>query len=128
MKSASRSLSPQQLKALRLAGFASRMRREPTRSERALWNEISAAKQGASFRRQAVVADGLIVDFLAPARKLVIEVDGAYHLEPARKKADARRQHRLERAGYCVLRLSAELVLADLPEALRRVREALAAT
>ena len=73
-RASSSSLSSQQLKALRLAGFASRMRRAPTGSERVLWNELSAGKQGVSFRRQAVVAGGLIVDFLAPARKLVIEV------------------------------------------------------
>jgi very-short-patch-repair endonuclease len=72
-----------------------------------------------------VVAGGLIVDFMAPARKLIVEVDGPYHVEPARMRADARRQRRLERAGYRVLRLSAELVLSDLPEALRRVRQAL---
>jgi very-short-patch-repair endonuclease len=101
------------------------MRREPTRSERVLWNALAAGKQGASFRRQAVVAGGLIADFLAPARKLIVEVDGAYHATPARRRADARRERRLERAGYRVLRLSAELVLSDLPAALRRVRQAL---
>jgi len=127
MKSSSPSLSRHQLKALRLAGFASSMRRTPTRTERVLWNELSAGKLGVSFRPQIVVAGGLIVDLLAPAEKLIVEVDGAYHAEPRRGRADARRDRKLEHAGYRVLRLSAELVLSNLPEALRRVREALAA-
>jgi very-short-patch-repair endonuclease len=101
------------------------MRQQPTRSERVLWAKLAVGKQGACFRRQVVVAGGLIVDFMAPAHKLIVEVDGPYHVESARTRADARRQRRLERAGYRVLRLSAELVLSDLPEALRRVRQAL---
>jgi very-short-patch-repair endonuclease len=54
-----------------------------------------------------------------------VEVDGAYHAEPARRRADARRDCRLVNAGYRVVRVSAELVLADGEAALRLVREAL---
>jgi very-short-patch-repair endonuclease len=67
------------------------------------------------------------VDFLAPARKLVVEVDGGYHGSAGRQRADARRDKRLERAGYRVLRLPAELVLSNLKEARRLVSAALAA-
>ena len=49
-------------------GFARAMRREPTASERALWEELRASQLGVGFRRQAVVA-GCIVDFLAPSRR-----------------------------------------------------------
>ena len=64
-----------------------------------------------------------IVDFLAPAAQLVVEVDGGYHAR--RRSADARRDARLMRAGFVVLRLPAELVLRDLAEALRRIGLAL---
>ena len=42
-----------------------------------------------------------IADFLAPAERLVIEVDGGHHTEQAR--ADAHRDAVLARAGYRVL-------------------------
>jgi very-short-patch-repair endonuclease len=65
-----------------------------------------------------------IADFLAPAQRLVIEVDGAYHGE--RGSADCRRDAALERAGYRVVRVEASLVVSDLEGALDRIRAALA--
>lgn len=87
---------------------------------------LSGSKLGVGFRHEAVIA-GCIVDFVAPSRKLVVEVDGGYHRTAARKRADARRDRRLERAGLRVLRLSAQVVLSNLPEAVRLVAAALTA-
>jgi leucyl-tRNA synthetase len=101
------------------------MREQPTNSERLLWAELSGAKLGVWFRRQVVIGTS-IVDFLAPARKLVVEVDGGYHVNAARQRGDARRDRRLERAGFRVLRVSATLVVRNLPAAVLRVRAALA--
>ena len=98
------------------------MRHAPTESEAALWREISGSKLGVAFRRQVPV-DRYVVDFLAPAAGLVIEVDGGCHRR--RRVADARRQRKLERLGFVVLRLEAELVLSRPGEAVERVREAL---
>jgi very-short-patch-repair endonuclease len=58
----------------------------------------------------------------APAQRLVIEVDGAYHGERAR--ADARRDAALERAGYRVVRLEASLIASDISGALAVIRAA----
>ena len=75
------------------------------------------------FRRQVIVGR-YIVDFMAPAVGLVIEVDGeACHAE--RVVADARRDEALSRAGYLVLRLPASLVERRPLEAVRLVRETL---
>jgi very-short-patch-repair endonuclease len=101
------------------------MRREPTASERALWEALRGSQLGVGFRRQAVVA-GCIVDFLAPSRRLVVEVDGGYHRSPAQRRSDARRDRVLERAGYRVVRVSAEHVLTDLAQAVALVGSALA--
>jgi len=81
----------------RRQGFARRMRKEPTQSERLLWAVLSGGKLGVSFRRQVVIGTS-IVDFFAPARKLVVEVDGGYHRSPEQRRADALRDRRLERA------------------------------
>jgi very-short-patch-repair endonuclease len=109
----------------RREGLARSMRQEPTASERLLWAELSGGKLGVWFRRQVVVGAS-IVDFMAPARRLIVEVDGCYHCDVRRQRADARRDKRLERAGYRVLRLSAEQVLGNLPEAVQVIVAALA--
>lgn len=114
----------QSLKLARQHGFAHAMRSEPTPSERALWAELSSSKLGVGFRRQVVVA-GCIVDFLAPSRRLIVEVDGAYHRRPAHQRSDARRDRSLERAGYRVLRLPAELVLYSPTLVAQLIRAAL---
>jgi very-short-patch-repair endonuclease len=75
------------------------------------------------FRRQVPVAGLFIADFLAPSIKLIVEVDGAIH---ARKQGpDARRDRKLQRAGFRIVRISAQLVLSDLPAAVALVRAAL---
>ncbi len=57
--------------------------------------------------------------------KLVVEVDGGYHSQ--RVVADARRNRVLERLGYRVLRLDAELVSRQLPLVVEAIRNALLA-
>jgi very-short-patch-repair endonuclease len=79
---------------------------------------------GVEFRRQVVIAEKWIVDFLAPAQKLIVEVDGRdYHAR--RRGADERRDRRLARLGYRVLRLDADGVTRNLPEAVARIQAAL---
>jgi very-short-patch-repair endonuclease len=105
-----------------LAERASAMRKVPTESEAGLWRELSGKKLGVSFRRQVPV-DRFVVDFLAPQVGLIVEVDGPYH--ERHRAADERRQRKLERMGFRVLRLEVELVLKEPAEAIARVREAL---
>ncbi len=96
------------------------MREAGTPSERALWHLLRARQLGVHFRRQVPLLGCCIVDFFAPAVGLVVEVDGPYHAEPARQRADARRDRRLGKAGFSVLRLSAQLVL-EQPEKAREL-------
>jgi len=101
------------------------MRASLTPSEHLLWARIRARQLGVVFRRQVPVLGRFIADFLAPAQRLVIEVDGGHHAE--RVRADARRDAVLARAGYRVLRLDAALVMRDIEAAVARVRAALGA-
>ncbi len=109
-----------------LASRASQMRAVPTASERALWGALRAGRLGTTFRRQVPIANRFIADFLAPAARLCVEVDGGYHDQ--RHSADARRDRALARLGYRVLHLEADLVVRDIEAALARVIEALAAS
>jgi very-short-patch-repair endonuclease len=99
------------------------MRLMQTSSEQKLWSALRGGRLGGvAFRRQVVIGER-IVDFVAPAAKLIVEVDGGYHAE--RESADARRDAELERAGYRVLHIDALLVIRSLPEVVARIRSAL---
>ncbi|MBN1608021.1 MAG: DUF559 domain-containing protein [Polyangiaceae bacterium] len=107
-----------------LAQRAGRMRFAVTSSEQLLWLELRGKRLGVSFRRQVPLGGRFIVDFLACGPRLVVEVDGGYHVR--RVVADARRDRALVRLGYRVLRLDAELVVRDMAAAVELVRAALA--
>jgi very-short-patch-repair endonuclease len=94
------------------------MRQAPSEPERVLWAALRASHLGVRFRRQVVIAGG-IVDFFAPAARLVVEVDGALHAR--RRGADRRRDRRLAQLGLRVLRLEAALVLLEPERALQLI-------
>jgi very-short-patch-repair endonuclease len=100
------------------------MKAAATPSEALLWAALVNGKLGVSFRRQAVIA-GYIVDFVAPSVKVIVEVDGGCHV--LRRRADARRDERLGRLGYRVLRVEARLVMRELPAVVAVVRLAVVA-
>jgi very-short-patch-repair endonuclease len=99
------------------------MRSALTPSEQFLWSRICARQLGVVFRRQVPLLGRFIADFYAPAARLVVEVDGAYHA--GRVRADARRDAVLVRAGYRVLRFQAESVWCDPDAVVARIRCAL---
>ncbi len=113
----------QQLKRqILLTERAHEMRQQLTPSEAALWSKISRNQLAIAFRRQVLIGNRYIVNFLAPSIKLVVEVNGKYHSR--RVSADARRDRVLQRLGFRVLRLDAELVRCNMHEAVSRVRVA----
>lgn len=99
------------------------LRASLTPSEALLWARLRGRRLGVVFRRQVPLLCRFIADFLAPAERLVIEVDGGHHAEQAR--ADAHRDAVLGRAGYRVLRLDAALVIGDIEATVACVRAAL---
>jgi very-short-patch-repair endonuclease len=99
------------------------MRHQPTPSETKLWEALRGGKLGVHFKRQMRIC-GFIVDFLAPAVKVVVEVDGGSHV--GRGAADLCRDRKLARLGYRMARVDAAVVLSSLPLAVESVREALA--
>jgi very-short-patch-repair endonuclease len=115
---------PTQHRRALLAERAAGMRNAPTATEAQLWQRLSGSRLGVGFRRQFVVGD-FIADFAAPSARLVVEVDGGYHAWPGFAARDARRERALERAGWRVVRVSAELVQRDLEQAVALIRAAL---
>jgi very-short-patch-repair endonuclease len=66
------------------------------------------------------------VDFYAPRAKIVVEVDGSQHHEPAAMKTDAERDERLSRLGLNVLRFDNLQVLRETESVLETIRMAIA--
>ena len=86
-------------------------------AEAKLWSRLRAARlDGIKVRRQAVIGP-YIVDFVVPACRLVIELDGSQHADQT--DYDARRTALLEREGYRVLRFWNGEVMRSLEEVLR---------
>jgi very-short-patch-repair endonuclease len=101
---------------------ARNMRHSPTASEDALWQLLRGGALGVAFKRQVVLDGRYLADFFAPSVGLVVEVDGGVH--SARRAADGRRDERLQRLGYRVVRIEAALVLSAPDEALAVIRGA----
>lgn len=97
---------------------AHEMRLAPTDSEARLWGALRSSQLGVAFRRQVPLL-GFIADFYAPSLRLIVEVDGGYHAR--RATADARRDRKLARAGYRVLRVEAAEVMRELPAAIAKI-------
>ncbi len=83
-------------------GRAKALHRNMTPAEIKLWARLRAHRLGdIHFRNQHAIGP-YIVDFCAPRRKLVIELDGSQHLEQT--GYDEERTKYLESQGYTVIR------------------------
>lgn len=83
------------------------------------------SKLGVRFRRQHPLAP-YVVDFYCASARLVVEVDGGYHLEPAQAAEDVHRSRELVHLhGVRILRVRAELVMSNVSAVCAVIREAL---
>jgi very-short-patch-repair endonuclease len=106
-----------------IAAYAQANRRHATWSEQVLWNAIRGGALGVSSRRQAPIASRFIADFYVAEVRLIVEVDGSIH--GLKVAADRRRDAWLQRNGYVVVRVTAEVVVRELPLAIAQIRSAL---
>jgi very-short-patch-repair endonuclease len=86
------------------------MRRDPTEPELRLWRNLSGSRLGGyKFRRQATI-EPFIVDFLWPAKGLVVEVDGDTH----QAEKDAWRDAALNLRGFTTIRFTNDDVMTNM--------------
>jgi very-short-patch-repair endonuclease/tetratricopeptide (TPR) repeat protein len=98
----------------RLKAKARSLRSRLTDAERRLWARVRRKQiLGVQFYRQKAIGN-YIVDFYAPAAKLVVEVDGSQHFQPRQAQHDRRRSAYLEQEGLRVLRFTDRQVLLEL--------------
>jgi len=95
------------------------LRRNQTDAEEKLWHALRMKQiEGIKFRRQHPIGS-YIVDFCAPGKKLIIEVDGSQHQEQQEKEQT--RTDFLEHAGYRILRFWNNEVLDDIEAVLETI-------
>ena len=111
--------SPDRYELLR--SFARENRKKPTLAETYLWEHLRKEQLGLDFRRQHIICD-YIVDFVCLDRRLVIEVDGAYHAEREQQEDDEVRTAHLEQIGFRVIRFSNEKVLFNIEGVLEKIK------
>jgi very-short-patch-repair endonuclease len=101
--------------------FARTMRKEPTESERILWERLRKMRsEGFIFRRQHPI-DIFITDFYCHKIRLVIEVDGEIHDQVKAQEYDDGRSGELERYGLKVIRFKNEEILDDINLVMSRI-------
>ena len=103
---------------------ARELRQRMTPSERILWERLRNNQlAGLHFRRQQP-KQGFIADFYCHAARLVVEVDGGIHTDPAQAAYDVERDCWLMADGGRVLRVANDDVLLRLEATLERIRRA----
>ena len=100
-------------------------RKNPTEAESILWNAVRASQCGVRFRRQHIIED-YIVDFVCLSKQLIIEVDGAYHLNEVKKDFDEQRSDKLKQLGFRVIRFKNEEIIANIDRVMDKIKEELA--
>jgi very-short-patch-repair endonuclease len=102
---------------------ARQLRKEMTPAEKKLWQALRGNQlDGLYFRRQHAIGS-YIVDFISVHKKLIIEVDGASHLDQEEYDKERTRWFEEEK-GYRVIRFTNTEILRNINEVLEAIRNA----
>ena len=100
---------------------AKQLHRNMTPAEVKLWARLRAHRlEGVHFRNQHAIGN-YVVDFCAPRKKLIIELDGSQHVEQV--EYDAERTKYLELKGYKVIRFWNHDVMKDIDGVIRAIMQ-----
>ena len=105
-----------------LKEFSKENRQNPTEAEAILWGELRNNKLGYKIRRQHAIKI-FVADFVCLDKRLVIEVDGDYHLN--NKEYDTARTAFLKEEGFTVIRFTNEEVKMNLSKVLSDIKSSL---
>lgn len=106
-----------------LKEFSKENRQNPTAEESIIWEELRNNKLGYKIRRQHAIGV-FIGDFVCLDRRMVIEIDGDYHL--TNKEFDQARTEFLNSEGFTVIRFTNDDVKQDLTKVLTSIKDSLA--
>ncbi|MBS0010700.1 MAG: DUF559 domain-containing protein [Bacteroidales bacterium] len=90
------------------------LRTHSTSAEAELWKYLKSKQlKGRKFRRQHSI-ENYIVDFYCSKEKLIIELDGDPHGDYIQIQRDEKRDDRLAKMGYKILRFENRFVFQDI--------------
>ncbi|OGO91350.1 MAG: hypothetical protein A3F41_00490 [Coxiella sp. RIFCSPHIGHO2_12_FULL_44_14] len=105
----------------KLKKYSRILRANQTDAELLLWSRLRRKQLcNVQFYRQKPLGK-YIVDFYAPSKGLVIEVDGGQHFEEKHLRYDKKRTHFLMEVGLKVLRFDNPQVLQSIEEVMEVV-------
>jgi very-short-patch-repair endonuclease len=111
--------------AMELFKYAEQMRYAPTEAEAAAWLMLSSNPfKGYRFRRQHPLAT-YIADFYSHSLRMVIEIDGGYHLDKEQKKYDDFRDEDTQELGIAVIRFTNDEIMQNLILVSERLSDAM---
>ncbi|AXP82448.1 hypothetical protein CJ739_3386 [Mariniflexile rhizosphaerae] len=97
------------------------LRKSLTPAEATLWKSLQRKQlKNRKFRRQHSIKN-FIVDFYCASEKLIVELDGAVHLDFAQQNYDYERTLILESLGFKILRFENKSIFENLPEVLEKI-------
>ena len=106
-----------------LEPYRKKLRQHSTSAEAFLWTHLQQKKlEGRKFRRQHSILN-FIADFYCAEERLVIELDGQYHMNPTNKEKDAVRSKKLEDLGFTVIRFENRSVFENLDWVLEEIKK-----
>ena len=103
-----------------LKKFARQLRKQMTKAEVVLWQEIRKKELGVQFHRQVPLTN-YIVDFYCHEILLAIEVDGITHLHEGAPEKDQKKEEDLNKYGVIVIRFYDEDILNRKKEVLNNI-------
>jgi cyclase len=101
--------------------IAKELRNNPTKAEKKLWKMLNRKQLGIKFRRQHPIKT-YIADFYCHEKKLVIEIDGGYHLKRDQIEYDNLRSEEITKFGIKVIRFKNEEVLNSIGNVLEEIK------
>lgn len=93
-----------------------------TDAEMVLWEYLRRNALGVRFRRQFIIGD-FIADFACIEKRLVVEVDGLYHLTDEQIEEDRKRTYHISQLGYRVIRFTNEEIMTDINKVVAIIKE-----
>jgi len=110
----------------KLKPLARQNRKEMTKAEVKIWNNLLRKKQcfGYRFLRQRPILN-YIVDFMCVELKLIVEIDGySHHFEEVYEN-DVERQKEIENLGYTFVRFTDDEVMSDFENVIRTLENSI---
>ena len=107
----------------KIFGHAKQLHRNMSPAEVKLWKHLRAHRMGHTHFRNQHALGNYIVDFCAPRKKLIVELDGSQHLQ--QQEYDEERTKFLEARGYRVLRFWNNDVMNNVDDVLKVISNVL---